>query len=203
VQFVGNDRLVTSQITNFAPRIGFAYSPKDNTVVRAGFGIFYGGLQSVGNGSLGANFPWSNGASFFSPTCVTGNCPSLAAQGVSLKAGLLLATDGGQLQTFISQPGFYSIDPEIKPPYTVTFSLGVQQQAEPNLAFTLTYVGNLSRHLELCGAPNTAPGLWRPETITNRSNPSRTSAVSAKCILPASAPITRYRRRSKSATHTD
>jgi len=171
VQFVGNDRLVTSQKTNFAPRVGFAYSPYANTVVRAGFGIFYGGLQSEGNGNLGANFPYSNQAQFFSPTCVTGNCPSLAAQGVTLQAGLLPATGGGQLQTFISQPGFHSYDPKIKPPYTMTYSLGVQQQIAPNTAFTLTYVGNLSRHLELYGAPNTAPGLWRPGTNTNPFNP--------------------------------
>jgi Carboxypeptidase regulatory-like domain len=171
VQFVDNDRLVTSQKTNFAPRVGFAYSPRANTVVRAGFGIFYGGLQSEGNGNLGANFPWSNQASFFPPTCVTGHCPSLAAQGVTLQAGLLPATNGGQLQTFISQPGFHSIDPKVKPPYTMTYSLGVQQQITPNMAFTLAYVGNLSRHLELYGAPNTAPGLWRPGTNTNPFNP--------------------------------
>jgi len=171
VQFVDNDRLVTSQKTDFAPRVGFAYSPRGNTVVRAGFGIFYGGLQSEGNGNLGANFPWSNQASFFAPTCVTGNCPSLAAQSITLQTGLLPATNGGQLQTFISQPGFHSIDPKVKPPYTMTFSLGVQQQITPNTAFTLSYVGNLSRHLELYGAPNTAPGLWRPGTNTNPFNP--------------------------------
>lgn len=171
VQFVDNDRLVTSQKTDFAPRVGFAYSPMDRTVVRAGFGIFYGGLQSEGNGNLGANFPYSNQASFFAPTCVTGNCPSIAAQGVTLQAGLLPATNGGQLQTFISQPGFHSNDQNVKPPYTMTFSLGVQQQITPNVAFTLTYVGNLSRHLELYGAPNTAPGLWRPGTNTNSFNP--------------------------------
>jgi Carboxypeptidase regulatory-like domain/TonB dependent receptor len=171
LQFVDNDRLVTSQKTNFAPRIGFAYSPRDATVVRAGFGIFYGGLQSEGNGNLGANFPYSNQASFYAPTCVQGNCPSLGAQGVTLQAGLLPATNGGQLQTFISQPGFHSIDPKIKPPYTMTYSLGVQQQISPNMSFTMTYVGNLSRHLELYQAPNTAPGLWRPGTNTNPFNP--------------------------------
>jgi hypothetical protein len=32
-------------------------------------------------------------------------------------------------------------------------------------------VGNLSRHLSLYGAPNTAPGLWRPGTNTNPFNP--------------------------------
>ena len=171
VQFVSNDRLVTSQKTDFAPRVGVAYTPRPDTVVRAGFGTFYGGLQSEGNGNLGANFPWSNQASFYPTTCVMGNCPSLAAQGISLQAGLLPATDGGQLQTFISQPGFHSTDPQIKPPYTMTYSLGIEQQMGSNLAATLTYVGNLTRHMELYGAPNTAPGLWRPGTNTNPFNP--------------------------------
>jgi hypothetical protein len=53
----------------------------------------------------------------------------------------------------------------------MTYSLGVQQQISPNLAATITYVGNLARHLELYGAPNTAPGLWRPGTNTNPFNP--------------------------------
>jgi hypothetical protein len=171
VQFVSNDRLATSQKTDFAPRVGISFTPRPDTVFRAGFGTFYGGLQSEGNGNLGANFPWSNQASFYPATCVEDNCPSLAAQGVSLKAGLLPATDGGQLQTFISQPGFHSIDPQIKPPYTMTFSFGMEQQISPNLAATLTYVGNLTRHMELYGAPNTAPGLWRPGTNTNPFNP--------------------------------
>ena len=34
-------RLVNTNYINFAPRIGIAYSPNSNWVVRAGFGIFY------------------------------------------------------------------------------------------------------------------------------------------------------------------
>jgi hypothetical protein len=171
VRFVSNDRLVTVQKTDFSPRVGFAYSPLAKTVVRGGFGTFYGGLQSEGNGNLGANFPWSNEANFYAPTCVQDNCPSLAAQGITLQAGLLPATDGGQLQTFVSYPGFHSYDPVIKPPYTMDYSLGIEQQIAANLAGTVTYVGNLARHLELYGAPNTAPGLWRPGTNTQPYNP--------------------------------
>jgi len=170
VQYVDNDRLVTVQKTNFAPRIGFAYSARPNTVVRGGFGIFYGGLQSEGNGNLGANFPYYNQASFYPSTCVTDNCPSLAAQGITLQAGLVPAIGPG-LQTFVSNPGFHSIDPKVRPPYTMDFSFGVQQQISPNLVASVTYVGNLARHLELYGAPNTAPGLWRPGTTTQPFNP--------------------------------
>jgi hypothetical protein len=170
VQYVDNDRLVNGQKTNFAPRIGFAYQAHPKTVFRAGFGIFYGGLQSEGNGNLGANFPYSNQASFFAPTCSTNNCQSLAAQGVTLQAGLEPSIGAG-LQTFVSQPGFHSIDPNVKTPYTMNYSFGMQQSISPNLAATISYVGNVSRHLELYGAPNTAPGLWRPGTNTNPFNP--------------------------------
>jgi hypothetical protein len=170
VQYVDNDRLVTSQKTNFAPRIGFAYQAQPNTVVRGGYGIFYGGLQSEGNGNLGANFPYSNQAQFFAPTCATGNCPSLASQGITLQAGLLPSIGAG-LQTFVSQPGFHATDPEVKTPYTMNYSLGIQQAISPNTAATISYVGNVTRHMELYNAVNTAPGLWRPGTNTNPFNP--------------------------------
>lgn len=170
VEFVNNDRLVTEQKLDFSPRIGFAYQPLQNTVVRGGFGIFYGGLQSEGNGNLGANFPYSNQAQFFAPNCVQDNCPSLAAQGITLQAGLLPAIGAG-LQSFVSYPGFHSIDPHVKPPYTMDFSLAIQQAITPNLAASISYVGNLARHLELYEAPNTAPGLWRPGTNTQPFNP--------------------------------
>jgi Carboxypeptidase regulatory-like domain/TonB-dependent Receptor Plug Domain/TonB dependent receptor len=170
VQYVSNNRLVTGQKTNFAPRIGFAYQAHPNTVFRGGFGIFYGGLQSNGNGNLGANFPYYNQANFFAPTCSLDNCPSLAAQGITLQAGLLPSIGGG-LQTFVSNPGFHSIDPAVKTPYTMSYSFGMQQALTPNLVATISYVGNLSRHLELYGAPNTPPGLWRPGTSTQQYNP--------------------------------
>jgi hypothetical protein len=170
VQYVSNDRLVTGQKLNFSPRVGFAYQTRPNTVVRGGFGIFFGGLQSEGNGNLGANFPYSNQANFYAPNCVLENCPSLAAQGITLQAGLVPAIGPG-LQTFVSNPGFHSIDPVVKTPYTMNYSFSVQQAISPNLAATISYVGNLSRHLELYEAPNTAPGLWRPGTNTQPFNP--------------------------------
>lgn len=170
VEFVNNDRLVTGQKLNFSPRIGFAYTPLHNTALRGGFGIFYGGLQSEGNGNLGANFPYSNQANFYAPSCVQDNCPSLAAQGITLQAGLVPAIGPG-LQTFVSYPGFHSIDPKVKTPYTMNYSLAVQQAISPNLAATVSYVGNMTRHLELYEAPNTAPGLWRPGTNTQPFNP--------------------------------
>jgi len=170
VQYIGNDRLATSQKTNFAPRIGFAYQAKPNTVLRGGFGIFYGGLQSQGNTNLGANFPFSNSASIPALNCLPGNCPSLASQGISLETGLVSQTGGG-LQNFVNHPGFHAIDPEIKTPYTMNYSLGVQQSLSPNLVATVSYVGNFSRHLSLYYDPNTTRGLFNPNFSTQPFQP--------------------------------
>jgi hypothetical protein len=49
--------------------------------------------------------------------------------------------------------------------------MSLQQALSTNMAATLSYVGNVSRHLSLYGAPNTAPGLWRPGTNTQPFNP--------------------------------
>jgi hypothetical protein len=170
VQYTSNDRLANAQKTNFAPRIGFAYQASPNTVVRSGFGIFYGGLMAEGNTNIGSNFPFSNSANFYAPTCALESCASVAGQGITLENGLAPQVSSG-FQNFVSFPGFHATDVNIKTPYTMNYSLSVQQALSSNLAATISYVGNVSRHLSLYGAPNTAPGLWRPGTNTQADNP--------------------------------
>jgi hypothetical protein len=126
--------------------------------------------MAEGNTNLGANFPFSNSANFYAASCVTGSCPSLATQGITIETGLAPQVAGG-FQNFVSYPSFHSTDVNIKTPYTVSYSLSVEQSLSPNLAATLSYVGNFSRHLSLYGAPNTAPGLFRPGTNTQPDNP--------------------------------
>jgi hypothetical protein len=172
IQYVSNDRLANGQSTNFAPRVGFAYQATQKTVVRSGFGIFYGGLMSEGNTNLGANFPYSNQAQFIPASCVVGSCPSLYAQDINLEQGVAhIVTAAGGLQNYVSYPGFHATDTNIKTPYTMNYSLAVEQAISPNLAFTISYVGNVSRHLSLYNNPNTVPGLFRPGTNTQPFNP--------------------------------
>src|SRR6202008_4538181 len=110
-------------------------------VVRSGFGIFFGGLQSEGNTNLGTNFPWSNSAYIYAPSCLVGNCPSLTSDGITLETGLVAKTGRG-LQNFVSNPGLNGIDRNIKTPYTISYNLSVEQQITNNMAATLSYIGN-------------------------------------------------------------
>jgi hypothetical protein len=184
VQYVDNNRLATGQKTNFAPRVGFAYQPYHNTVIRSGFGVFYGGLMAEGNTNLGSNFPFYNQASFSPYSCLQDNCPSLStpsngtggssivvAPGITVENGVEPQISAGGLINSISYPGFHATDVNIKTPYTVSYSMSVQQSITNNLSATVSYVGNFARHLSLYGAPNTAPGLFRPGTNTQPYNP--------------------------------
>lgn len=167
IQYVNNEHLVTGQKTNFAPRVGFAFQPNDKTSVHGGFGIFYGGLQSEGNTNLGSNFPFSLQASIPAPNCAAANCPST---GVTLEDGLTQQLSGG-LQNFVSFPGFHATDPHIKTPYTTSYNLSVQRALTNNLVASLSYVGNVSRHLALYYDPNTSPVLLTPGLSTQSYQP--------------------------------
>lgn len=184
LQYSDNERLTNAQKTNFAPRIGFAYQARPNTVFRGGFGIFYGGLMAEGNTNLGSNFPYFNQATFQPYSCAQNNCPSLAtpsdgtggssvvvAPGITLESGVQPQLAGGGLLNIVPFPGFHASDVDIKTPYTINYNFSFQQALSNNLAATVSYVGNLSRHLSLYGAPNTTPGLFRPGTNTSPFNP--------------------------------
>jgi hypothetical protein len=154
VQYVDNNRLVTTQSTNFAPRVGFAFMVDPETVVRGGFGFFYGGLESNGNSNLGANYPFNLTYTVPTPTCAVGNCPAIA---YTLESGLPALTTTSSP----SQPGFHATDASIKTPYTENYSFSVQRAFTPTLVASASYVGNQSRHLSTYWAPNSSQALLR------------------------------------------
>lgn len=152
-----NQRLSNSQKTNFAPRLGIAYQIDPRTVVRAGYGIFYGGLQSVGAApNLGVNYPFELHALLSAVSCTAGTtCPSLTnaatnyvgAPDVTLENGLSNQISAGILN-FITQPVVNGRDTSIHTPYTMSWNLAIQHAFTNDTSATLAYVGNAGRHLE-------------------------------------------------------
>lgn len=166
LQYVNDNRLITSPLTNFAPRIGFAYSPFGGTVIRSGFGIFFGGLESVGaNPNMGSNYPFQFLDNFNPPACGPNNCP---ASGITLENGFSQALNQG-IQNFISIPGFTGIDPHPHTPYTMGYNLTVEQAIGKNMVASIGYVGNVSRHLGVYIDINA------PQALLNPGNPNITS----------------------------
>jgi hypothetical protein len=136
---IGNDAFTVNNAKFLPqPRIGFAWSPfLDKTVVRAGFGI-YNDLQDALGYRMDQNAP-------FNPTY------SIAALPVSklpidpfapVPAKALLVPGG--------------VQPNLKMPTLISWSLRIEQEITPNTSFTIGYVGSHGYH-ELIGADGNTP----------------------------------------------
>jgi Carboxypeptidase regulatory-like domain/TonB-dependent Receptor Plug Domain len=153
VQYSDNPSLVDSQKTNFAPRFGFAYRTNSRSVLRGGYGMFFGGLESTGYfPNLGENFPFEFDSSF--PTAVGctagGTCPT---NGFTLENGFSDAIAAG-LQNSISKPTLRGSEPKARTPYSQQYNLSFEYGFTNSMTASLGYVGSVSRHLQMFPNPN-------------------------------------------------
>jgi hypothetical protein len=167
VAYTDNDRLVNAQKLNFAPRIGVSYRLNTKSVLRAGYGIFYGGLESQGGTNLGDNFPFRGQVNVVRPSCALNNCPS---SGITLESGESAALSAGFLNS-VNLPGLHAEDFNIKTPYTENYSLSLQYQVQPSLAATVSYVGNESHHLSTYFDPQSLQELLPNGTAGQQFQP--------------------------------
>jgi hypothetical protein len=168
VQYVSNAALVNPRFTNFAPRIGFAFSPNHKTVINGGFGIFYGGLEEVGVGpNMGLNSPFGYSDSFTRPTCVVGNCQSIPE---TIETGFSVPLAAG-LGTYVSQPSLQGTPADSKTTSTTSYNLQVQRSIMPNLLASAAYVGNSARHLVTNFGFDSAEALQNPSNTALATEP--------------------------------
>ena len=165
VQYTSNKSLVEPAYLNFAPRIGVAYMLNNRTVLRAGAGVFYGGLENIGLGlNLGYNAPFFVSANFSPVPNVCQNvngavsCPT---NGQTLETGFSAAINApnGGLQNFANLPTIYARSQNGKSAYTTAYNLTFQQSLTNTVTYTLGYQGNVSRRLQSSYGANTFPGI--------------------------------------------
>jgi len=174
IVYDSNPRLQTSQTMNFAPRLGLAWSPDVKTSVRAGFGIFYGGLESMGYWpNLGENYPFQFSAGFSSASCTSTMCPTLASNpafGVTVENGFdtILKNGFASVVTGLSMRG---TDAAAKTPYTESWNLSLEHSLSNDIVATASYVGDTSRHLQTIVDPNQPLALQNPGNNTQAAHP--------------------------------
>jgi hypothetical protein len=147
----GQPNFWTPQKLNFAPRLAFAYTTKDNkTAIHGGFALAY---DHFGEGVIDSyqsnpqsllSLSQTNLATF---TDINSNPRFTGFNSVPAVAG---ATSALALPFTPAESPFtfdYSINDKQKTPYAETFNLTVQHEFPHNTAVTASYVGRLGRHL--------------------------------------------------------
>jgi hypothetical protein len=152
---------LTSSKTNFAPRLGVAYSITPKTVIRVGFGIFYGGIFSDLGGQV--LFPGYNVEQAFA------NLGTGKAQPYSLSQGMpyVVTNNPSNPQANIAQfnspsnpltltdyDGFTQTN---KDPYAEEWNFGVQRELVKGVIADVNYVGSHGVHLAVNLPTNTVP----------------------------------------------
>jgi hypothetical protein len=131
--------LIHPDRNDFAPRVGFAYSPTSKTVVRGAYGIFYNHANRLGReGLLGFNPPF----------IILADSNISGSQNLNSTNAIFRLQDG-------IPPGFVDIgrvnlttvarkaqDPGQRSPYVQQYSFGVQQEVMTNTVLDISYVGN-------------------------------------------------------------
>jgi hypothetical protein len=162
----GSDYPETPEKMNLAPRVGFAYSLSEKTVVRAGYGIYFGQAFYPG---------WNGGMSQdgFNKYLNLGESPSGAFRvpALYLSSGISSAQVGPTASNINSgfdngtSPSMYRPLDGNKRPYSSQWNVTVERQLPHNFFTSISYVGTKGTHL---------PSALSPLNVLNPNN----SAVS-------------------------
>jgi hypothetical protein len=138
-----NKQLYPKDLRDYAPRVGFAYSPKQlkKMVIRGGYGLFFDS-QSVNSFDSASS---SNGATTGIAYNPGGSNPvfGLNAQNVLFQAGVPVFGSTVPVPPF----GAFSISQGYRTPYSQNFNLNIQTQLTQSTLFQVGYVGTLGRKL--------------------------------------------------------
>ena len=158
----GSRGLIPVPLHNFAPRIGFAYQLTPGTVLRGGYGIFYGGQENgpYSNPSPGFNPPFFITQSFNQPCSLPSANPTLNGQGfdcavpglsnapggIAGSAGIAVGFPADSL-TNPNTPTLFTIDPKLLTPALQQWHFGIERQLGRDTVFQVTYAGSKGDHL--------------------------------------------------------
>jgi hypothetical protein len=158
----GNRGLTSTNLTNFAPRIGFTDQVMPKLVVRGGYGIFFPpqafvGIQASPGYSQSTNYNASNDGGLTLNTTISNPFPNGLLQPTGNALGAL--TDVGNSASTGVARNRHS-------PLVQQYSLGVQYAFTNNDVLTASYVGNRGTHMltDSVSRSQVSPALVTPAT---------------------------------------
>lgn len=147
---------------DFAPRLGFAFQAKQNTVIRGAAGIYY---------------------AFLMPTYAETGFSTLPFSGSNTFSNAVTGPPTFSMNNPFSATGAYSVNPNVNSsaklsaPYAEQYNLAVEQQVAPGTSLRIGYVGQHSLKLGTYNGngPNInaspAPIVGQSTQATNRVQP--------------------------------
>jgi hypothetical protein len=176
---------------NWGPRIGIAWQFMQNTVLRAGYGLFYDTVsarsQYAQNDIEGPTWPWTIGINAQAANVSSGGVwPGGPNNPLTLITGL-----EGNFPNPIVQPspwttagGSYINSPDFKDARSQQWNIGIQRQFARGMMLDVAYVGSKDTRLDYTGYANAAP----------HANPAGTAAatIDAQKLMPFMVPTWHY-----------
>lgn len=144
LQYAGVDGNPRNQLdtdkNNFGPRVGLAYQPRESTVLRAGYGIFYVPMITLAVGSIGfnSNTPWVASLDGLVPENLLRN---------PFPQGFNLPQDRRDPLTNVGF-GISGYVRNERVGYTQQWSLSIEQQFGDAFVVDLAYLGNKGTSLQ-------------------------------------------------------
>ncbi len=141
---------------DWLPRSGLAWQLTPRTVIRTGYGVYFGTI------GVDTFIPIQSGFSQSTPIQATldSGVTYIATLANPLPGGLLPALGAkGGLSTNLGQ-SISSADPSFRSPYSQRWSFGVQRFLPGKFLLDVTYVGNRSTHLAVTQQINSTPAQY-------------------------------------------
>jgi hypothetical protein len=154
---------------DIGPRIGFAWNLRQKTVIRAAFGIFYGGEeQQGGNPNRGESAPFNESPQLSRPSGVNTFDPNPFWANGAWTNGL---TTGFPLNVFTTFPvsslQMRSVAQDFRNPMVQKWNLTLQQELPNQMALEVGYQGNHQAHQLLQPDFNAAPNFGTLASINS------------------------------------
>jgi len=132
------NRLMQTDYSNWAPRMGVSYLPSPTVVVRAGYGLYYNHDVANSRFDVARNLAGR----------ITNTSGNGTAGVATINYGNAVGpTGGGGVVAPITPPYSYSNQYSHRTAYSQVFLLDIQKQVGKDWMFETGYMGNVSRHL--------------------------------------------------------
>jgi hypothetical protein len=179
--------LSPTQYTNLAPRVAVAWSPSGRTVLRAGYGMYYGAFEGLSAGIMSGNPPYGFTDTSAAPTLFDQPFVT-AATGVSVgqRFPLPAVPFGASVSHPVANVDWADFEPltgipafakNNVPPYAENYTFAVERQMDAHTTVSASYVGTQAHHLLVIQEVN--PG--NPGLCLALSRPQEVAAGSATC----------------------